>query len=391
MAWSFRTGRARSDDRRGLRREGIMIFDCDSHIMPKDVFDYLDSRFAAKAPRMVFDANGLFVDIDFPSNAAHRVPGATPLPVGHVTHGLGYRGNTDMAARLADYDTIGAAAHFALPQLTGWWNYVIDPEFGSALAHSWNLALLKQMRAYPNQVLGVALVALHDVPGAVKEMEWAMAEGFKAIMLDFVYPVAEHPYGTTLAAHAELWPFFRRAEELNVPIFLHAVQHGHRLVNFSRFREYGLDLLAPGDAQLNLITLITSGLLDDFPKLQFIHAEIGTACIIPLLKQMDSRHERIPIRFDEEGFTAVSRRKEILPFREMRMVPPTVMRERNQKKPSHYFKNNFYWTIETEESELADAIDLVGADRFLFAADYPHNDPGGRMKFKDVELLRANP
>jgi predicted TIM-barrel fold metal-dependent hydrolase len=25
--------------------------------------------------------------------------------------------------------------------------------------------------------------------------------------------------------------------------------------------------------------------------------------------------------------------------------------------------------------------------RFLFATDYPHDDPGGRMKFRDVELL----
>jgi predicted TIM-barrel fold metal-dependent hydrolase len=33
---------------------------------------------------------------------------------------------------------------------------------------------------------------------------------------------------------------------------------------------------------------------------------------------------------------------------------------------------------------------LDGAERFLFATDYPHDDPGGRMKFSDVELLRDN-
>ena len=34
--------------------------------------------------------------------------------------------------------------------------------------------------------------------------------------------------------------------------------------------------------------------------------------------------------------------------------------------------------------------ELRGAARFLVATDYPHNDPGGRVKFSDVELLRSN-
>jgi predicted TIM-barrel fold metal-dependent hydrolase len=40
---------------------------------------------------------------------------------------------------------------------------------------------------------------------------------------------------------------------------------------------------------------------------------------------------------------------------------------------------------------LSEAIEFLGAERFLFATDYPHDDPGGRMKFQDVELLRENP
>jgi predicted TIM-barrel fold metal-dependent hydrolase len=46
-----------------------------------------------------------------------------------------------------------------------------------------------------------------------------------------------------------------------------------------------------------------------------------------------------------------------------------------------------HFTIETEEEELGEAISLFGATQFLFATDYPYDDPGGRMKFKDVELL----
>ena len=35
-------------------------------------------------------------------------------------------------------------------------------------------------------------------------------------------------------------------------------------------------------------------------------------------------------------------------------------------------------------------MELFGASQFLFATDYPHDDPGGRMKYKDVELLDRN-
>jgi predicted TIM-barrel fold metal-dependent hydrolase len=66
------------------------------------------------------------------------------------------------------------------------------------------------------------------------------------------------------------------------------------------------------------------------------------------------------------------------------------MREKNIRYPSHYFKQNYFWTIETEEPELVDAIEFLGAERFLFATDYPHNDAGGRMKFQDVQLLHEN-
>ena len=43
------------------------------------------------------------------------------------------------------------------------------------------------------------------------------------------------------------------------------------------------------------------------------------------------------------------------------------------------------------ELPLPDSIALLGASQFLFATDYPHDDPGGRMKYKDVQLLRDHP
>lgn len=47
-------------------------------------------------------------------------------------------------------------------------------------------------------------------------------------------------------------------------------------------------------------------------------------------------------------------------------------------------------TILNEEPELAEAEQLFGARQFLFATDYPHDGPGGRMTFTDVELFSAH-
>jgi predicted TIM-barrel fold metal-dependent hydrolase len=76
--------------------------------------------------------------------------------------------------------------------------------------------------------------------------------------------------------------------------------------------------------------------------------------------------------------------------RARQVVPPELSKEKNKLPPSHYFKKNFYFTIETEEPGLGEAIQFLGAEHFLFATDYPHDDPGGRMKFKDVGLLAIN-
>lgn len=364
-----------------------MIVDCDTHFMPTDAFAYVDDSLKPLAPRLNLDSHGLLAGIDFPGAPA-AVPGTTPLPA--PGSGAQYPGNTEMDLRLEDYEKLGIDRQFLLPQFTGWWSYLIEPALAGALAHSWNLSMLRLMRENPGKIYGVALVALQDVPGAIKEMEWAKKNDFPAVVLDHTYPVREHPYGTTLGSHRELWPFFRRAEELDIPIYLHAVQHGHRIVNLLVFQYDGLDIFAPREAQMNLVSLITSGLLDDFPKLKFIHAEMGAKTIKSLAQRLDAAFNQSSLSYeDDEGAVAGSRRR--LSPKAPQLVPPGAANEKNKLLPSQYFRNNFYWTIETEEPELAEAVRFLGAERYLFATDYPHDDPGGRMKFKDVELLAANP
>lgn len=359
-----------------------MHIDCDTHYFAPDAFDYLEGRFAALRPRPVFK-DGFLVDIAFPG-APTPVPGSTPLPA--PGSGNKIAGNCDLDARMADYEKLGIEKQIVLPQFTGWWSYLIEPALATALAHSWNLSILRAAKAQPGQFYGVALLALQDPDGAIAEVQWAKDNGFVAVVFDHTFPVREHAFGTPTATHREVWPVFAKCEALDMPIFFHAVQHGHRMVNLLNFQTDGLDYFSPSNPQMNLVALITSGLLDRYPGLKIIHAEAGARHILDLAKKLDGRYRKLEAEYEEdEGATAISRRK--LSSKAPQLVPPDVAKEKNTRMPSSYFRKNFWWTIETEEEALGDAVRLIGAERFLFATDYPHTDPGGKMKYRDVELL----
>jgi predicted TIM-barrel fold metal-dependent hydrolase len=358
--------------------------------MPADAFAALGEDFARVKPTLKFDSQGLYTDVDFPGY--REIPGTSPL----LAPGSGamFRSLWNVTDRMGDYDQrLGIEQHVVLPQFSGWWSYLIEPELACAMARSHNQALLGFMKEFSGRILGSALIPLQDVSASIREMEWAKENGFCSIVLDKVFPVAEHPYSEPLGSRRELWPFFKRAEELSMPIYLHNVQHGHRMSNLPMYQRDGLHIFAPQEGQMSLVSLFTSGLLDAYPKLQFVYTEAGTSFIKPLVQWLDRILERPPVDYDDQEaplsnrtLTKVGER-----LRRARAIQPAqIFLEKNQKPASHYFKNNFSFTIETEEPELAEAIEFLGAERFLFATDYPHDDPGGKMKFEDVRLLREN-
>ena len=326
-----------------------MIIDCDTHLMPRDAFDGVDGRLEGIKPKLQFDNQEFYVDVDFPGYPA-EVPGTSPL----LAPGSGamFKSLWDPVSRMADYDhRLGIEQHVVLPQFSGWWSYLIEPELACRMARSHNQALLRLMKQYPGRILGVALVPLQDVAASIGEMEWAMDNGFCSVVLDKVYPVKEHAYSEPLGSHRELWPFFKRAQELSMPIYLHNVQHGHRLSNLQQFQRDGLYIFAPPEGQMSLVSLITSGLLDEFPKLQFIFTEAGTSFIKPLVQWLDRVLDSPPVDYDDQEeplsnrgpLTKVGERLR----RARALYPAHIFLEKNQRPASYYFKNNFYFTIET--------------------------------------------
>ena len=367
-----------------------MIIDCDTHLMPADAFDAVGAHLAALKPTLKFDAQELYCDVDFPGY--REIPGTSPL----LAPGSGamFRSLWNVSDRMLDYDRrLGIEQHVVLPQFSGWWSYLIEAELACAMARSHNQSLLGLMKEFPGRILAAALMPLQDVSASIREMEWAKTNGFCSVVIDKVFPVADHPYSEPLGSRRELWPFFQRAEELGMPIYLHNVQHGHRMSNLPVYQRDGLYIFAPQEGQMSLVSLFTSGLLDAYPKLQFVFTEAGTSFIKPLVQWLDRVLEKPPVDYDDQEAPLSNRTLSKVGerLRRARAIQPAhIFFEKNQKPASHYFRNNFYFTIETEEPELIEAIEFLGAERFLFATDYPHDDPGGKMKFEDVRLLREN-
>ena len=360
-----------------------MIIDCDTHFLPPDAYDRMGAEWESQRPRFRWDGNGMLTGVDFPG-APPAVAGATPLePPGT---GARYRGMYDMDERLRDYEKLGIDRQFLFPQLTATvFSYLVEPRLAGAMAHSYNLSILKLVQQQPRQLIGGALVALQDVAGAVREMTWARENGFRAVILDKVFPVQEHCFSDPYGSHRELWPFFEKAEALGMPLFLHNIQHGHRITNLLNYQFNGLDVMAPQEGQMSLVSLITSGLLDDFPRLNFVFTESGVSFLKPLAAHLDAAHGDALVDYESEDAAARFNYRKLTGGK--RIVSEADYKAKNRKPPSYYLRKNLHFTIETEEVELGEAVGQFGATQFLFATDYPHDDPGGRMKFRDVELL----
>ncbi len=199
-----------------------MIVDCDSHFLPRDAFEHVEGSLAAKRPLITWDENGMFAGVEFPG-APSRVPGSSPVKAG-LGSGSQMPGLWDMEHRLREYQQMSIDAQVILPQCGGWWNYLVEADLGTALAHSYNLAMLRAMRGNPDKVHVVANVAAQDPASAVKELEWAAQNRFCGVVLDHTFPVKEHPFGEPTPSRRELWPLFKRAAELDVSMHFHPIQ-----------------------------------------------------------------------------------------------------------------------------------------------------------------------
>ena len=227
---------------------------------------------------------------------------------------------------------------------------MLDAPAAKAMAKKINNNLADVVKKYPDRFAGLASIAPQDPEEAASELARAVQElGLRGASIN------SHTKGEYLD-NKKYWCIFKEAERLDVPIYIHPRSPSPDMIK--PYLEYeGLETAMLGFAHetgLHALRLICSGLFDDFPRLKIILGHLGES--LPYwLWRIDNRIQ-------------------------------TLVNVRSQKKPSQYIKDNFYITTSGIfwQPPFMCAYMGLGADRILFAVDYPLEEVAEAIQFMDA-------
>jgi 5-carboxyvanillate decarboxylase len=258
------------------------------------------------------------------------------------------------ASRIHDMDASGIDMQLLL--LTGPGVQIFDAPTAVALARSSNDQLAEAVRKYPKRFAGLAAVAPQDPAAAAKELERSVRTlGLKGAVIN------SHTRGEFLD-DPKFWDIFAAAEALNVPIYIHPSGPPASMVK--PFLERGLDGAIFGfgvEVALHVLRIIVSGAFDRFPGLRIVIGHTGEG--LPFwLYRIDYMH-----------------RASVLSQRYENMKPL-------KKKPSDYIRENIYVTNSgvAWEPSIMFCHKVLGADRVLYAMDYPYQFVPEEVKIADA-------
>lgn len=246
------------------------------------------------------------------------------------------------ALRLRDMDESGIAKQIL--SLTAPGVQIFDAPEAVALARSTNDQLAEAIRRHPDRFAGLAAVAPQDPPEAARELERGVRKlGLKGTIVN------SHTRGEYLD-DPKFWEIFEAAEALNVPVYLHPASLPPAMIG--PFLERGLDGAIYGFAAetgLHALRLVVGGVFDRFPKLQLILGHLGEALPYWFFR-IDFMHARM---------VAANR------YQQVRKL---------QRRPSDYLRNNVCVTTSgmAWQPPILYAMSVMGADRVLYAMDYPY-------------------
>jgi predicted TIM-barrel fold metal-dependent hydrolase len=355
--------------------------DADGHILePSDLWErYLEPRYRDRALRVVKDENGLdelIIDQKrsqmsrrgFPSTLAAM--GRRDLAAMAKDPAVTYANHapaaaTDPAARLEllDAEHIDAAVIYTTTGLL-WEAELDDAELSQAYTRAYNRWICEWCSGSGGRLVPTAHLSLGDPQAAARELERAVGEGAKG---GFVAPFTHtaKPLG-----HPDHDPVFAAAQDLDVPFAIHPTfepqwTKGTRMGGWEHVRQLRLtaSVQASDGVRHQFSTLFDYGVFDRFPRLKVLVLESGAGWIGYWLDRMDAVFSH----------TAIGER-----------VPL-------QHPPSHYFTERCWISCDPDERTIPALAERFGADRFLWASDFPHADHTPEYICDLDELIGAFP
>jgi len=258
----------------------------------------------------------------------------------------------DPAARIALLDRDGIAAALLYPSLGLQWEAeVSDPAYALAHARAYNRWIEEFCAASGGRLVPVAHLSLGDPDAAATELRRAVRAGARGGFL-LPFTLSGLPHG-----HPAHDPLFAAACDLDVPIALHTGVDPPSRSLHHRFDEltwpeavpfpgaWYLQVMFAQAVQQAFTTFFQYATFDRFPALRLVVLESGAGWLGYWMDRMDA--------------LARSSLRVTIPLRE---------------PPSTYVRRQCWISGDPDERTLPLVMQHVGADRFLWATDYPHSD-----------------
>ncbi|WBX83778.1 amidohydrolase family protein [Sphingosinicella microcystinivorans] len=281
-------------------------------------------------------------------------------PVNNLLASFARPGFHDLSARMADLDDDGVAMEIIYPQWLMFYLHHPDLEMREWLFKIYNEYLADLEKESKGRFHGVGIPVYWDSSKAAASVEHIKSIGLKAAMLP-VNP-GNNPQGLKVNyATDDLDPMWSAAEGCDLPITYHIGENP----NLEGPGGVGAGLLATFmPFRRSLGDLIFGGIFDRHPKLRVVFAEAGINWVAGALQDAE-------MIFDSWGD----------------FLDPKI-----KHRPTEYWHRHCYATFMADEVGL-DLIDYIGADRVMWATDYPHNEGshGYTEKVVDSIVERVGP
>ena len=281
----------------------------------------------------------------------------------HIRHepGKGFyarAGGYEPGPRLEDMARDGIVAEVLYPTFgKDMYTEERPPEAAQACAVAYNDWMIEFCQEAPDRLWGQAEIPLWDVDWAAGELQRCRNAGLVGPTI-WMVPPADLPF---TSAHYDR--FWAAAQDLDAPVSMHINTGFSSYASRSRTAGRGRDQVASlkrsatGHKQITadaLTEIIISGVLERFPRLKVVVAEVEIGWIPFWLSEMDKMSRRRP-----------------LPL-----------------KPSEYFYRQCYSTF-TEDEVGGRLLQWYGQDSFMWSTDYPHVGTGDIWLFSDEVIERT--
>lgn len=308
------------------------IIDADGHVRERDeaLLPYLEGRYQ----ELMHDPTYSFFPAITSSTNALRDPKLhTPASV-----------NLQGEEWLPVLDELGIEQSVLYPTSALGHGEIRDPEWACAVARAYNKWVNDAYCGVTPRLRAVAVLPMQDASAAAAELRYAVTElGFVGGFL---------PAGNSLNrgyGHPDFDPVWAEAERLDVPLALHAHTGETHWLSLHLYdtRSNKIHALAhPLKSMVQLTSIVMDGVFDRFPRARVACLESGSGWVAWLMDRLDYEHHR----------SLRSKRHTPLP-----------------RPPSEYIREHVYVSADPGEVMLPAAMERLGADRFLWASDYPHD------------------